>query len=80
MAMDQFCFQYYHKKYRDARLKIIKDLFRELTSNWRQHYVIYPLGSTAEIQHCLSRFYYITYEIESPTMLRYEHFKKKYTN
>ena len=51
--MDQFCFQYYHKKYRDARLKIIKDLFRELTSNWRQHYVIYPLGSTAEIQHCL---------------------------
>lgn len=53
METAQFCFQYFHNKYRDVRLKIIKDLFRELTSNWREHYVIYPLGSTAEIQHCL---------------------------
>lgn len=77
-AEDQFCFQYYHKKYRDLRLKVIKDLFRKLTSRWRELFVIYPLGSTAEINHCISRFYYITYEIDSPIMLRYEHFKMKY--
>ena len=50
---DQYCFQYYHKKYRDIRLEIIKDLFRSLTSRWKQDFVIYPLGSTNEIQHCL---------------------------
>ena len=61
-------------------MQIIKDLFRKLTSNWRDYFVIYPLGSTAEIQHCISRFYYITYEVDCPTLLRYEHFKQKYPN
>ena len=52
-AEDQFCFQYYHKKYRDMRMRVIKDLFRKLTSRWRESFVIYPLGSTAEIKHCM---------------------------
>ena len=37
-------------------------------------------GSTSEIQHCISRFYYITYEVDSPIKQRYKNFKKKYQN
>mmetsp|Transcript_15366 Transcript_15366/g.25980 ORF Transcript_15366/g.25980 Transcript_15366/m.25980 type:complete len:138 (+) Transcript_15366:415-828(+) len=78
LSKDQFCFQYFHKKYREIRMQIVKQLFRQLTSNWRQSYVIFPLGSTSEIQHCISRFYYITYEVDAPVMLRFRNFKQKY--
>lgn len=80
MDSNAFCFQYYHKKYRELRMEIIKDLFRSLTSRWKQNFVIYPLGSTSEIQHCISRFYYITYEVDSPVMNRFANFKEKYPN
>ena len=53
LSKDQFCFQYYHKKYKDARMHIIKKLFKSLTSRWRENFVIYPLSSTQEIQFCM---------------------------
>lgn len=49
LSKEQFCFQYYHKKYRDARMFIIKKLFKSLTARWRERFVIYPLASTQEI-------------------------------
>ena len=61
-------------------MEIMKDLFKSLTARWKEHFVIYPLGSTNEIQHCISRFYYITYEIDSPIKNRFGNFKKKYKN
>lgn len=66
LSHQQFCFQYYHKKYLKMRMAIIKELFRKITSQWQKNFVIYPLGSCSEIQHCISRFYYITYEVDSP--------------
>jgi hypothetical protein len=80
MQKEQYCFQYYHKKYYKLRMQIIKDLFRSLTSEWYKKFVIYPLGSTEEIQHCISRFYYITYEVDAPIKFRYQHFINKYKN
>ena len=59
-------------------MEVIKEVFKSLTARWKEYFVIYPIGSTNEIQHCVSRFYYITYEIDSPIKNRFANFKRKY--
>ena len=45
-----FCFSYYLARYRDLRVSIIKEIFRDLTKKWNRNFVIYPLSSCEDIE------------------------------
>jgi len=47
---DTFCFAYYMVKFRELRMAIIKEVFRELTGKWDRHFVLYPLSASEDIQ------------------------------
>ncbi|CDW72449.1 deoxycytidylate deaminase [Stylonychia lemnae] len=51
-------------------------VFRTITSDWKSHYVIYPLSSCEEIQIMI--YYFILYECDAPVKQRYLRFKQKY--
>lgn len=65
-------------EFKEIREKIIREVFRDLTSKWDRHFVIYPLSPCDNIALMFSRFYFLLYEVESPLKLRHDRFIKKY--
>ena len=45
-----FCHAYYMVEFKEIREKIIKEVFRDLTSKWDRHFVIYPLSPCDNIK------------------------------
>ena len=45
-----FCHAFYQAEFKELREKIIKEVFRDMTSNWNRHFVIYPLSPCDNIK------------------------------
>ena len=45
-----FCHAYFMADYSQLRKIIIKEVFRDLTSKWNRHFVVYPLSPCDDIQ------------------------------
>lgn len=41
---DAFCCAYYQVKYKELRLEVIRETFRDLTGKWDRNFVIYPIS------------------------------------
>ena len=39
-----FCVAFYQAEYKDLRQKIIKQVFKDMSSKWNRNHVIYPLS------------------------------------
>ena len=78
LSEDFFCEAYYKVEYREIRMQIIKELFKELTVKWNRNFVMYPLSSSEDVQDMVSRFYFILYEVDAPLKIRFERFTQKY--
>jgi dephospho-CoA kinase len=66
-----FCFAYYQVKWKELRLQVIKETFRDLCGKWDRNFVIYPISGQEDIKLMISRFYFICFEIDAPLQLRY---------
>lgn len=73
-----FCFAYYQVKYKELRLEIIRETFKDLTSKWDRNFVIYPISGQEDIKLMISRFYFLCYEIDAPMKIRHQRFLLKY--
>jgi dCMP deaminase len=74
-----FCFAYYQVKWKELRLRVIKETFRDLCGKWDRNFVIYPISGQEDIKLMISRFYFLCYEIDAPLKTRYERFCIKYS-
>lgn len=89
---DFFCFAYYQGKlnsqmfncleplvkYKDLRLEIIRETFRDLTGKWDRNFVIFPISGQEDIKLMISRFYFLCYEVDAPLKMRHQRFLQKY--
>lgn len=58
-----FCFAYYQVKYKELRLEIIRETFKDLTSKWDRNFVIYPISGQEDIKLMISRFYFFVMKL-----------------
>lgn len=65
-------------KYKDLRLEIIRETFRDLTGKWDRNFVIFPISGQEDIKLMISRFYFLCYEVDAPLKIRYQRFLHKY--
>jgi hypothetical protein len=75
---NSYSFFYYQKEYKDLRSELVKEVFKQITGDWQNNYVVYPLSSSEDIKIMISRYYFILFEVDAPITHRYKRFQQKY--
>lgn len=75
---NSYSFYYYQTQFLKVRAELVKEVFKQITSDWQHNYVVYPLSSSEDIKIMISRYYFILFEVDSPITNRYKRFSKKY--
>lgn len=57
-----------------VRAEIVKEVFKQITSDWQNNYVVYPLSSSEDIKIMISRYYFILFEVDAPITSRFNRF------